>query len=248
MASLLSTDNIDEIVRELLVFASAEIFVYKVPPLRSSGGRRAEEWGLATPLLSASMRVVNRNDVLLINLYTEKPNEGGPEGATTSVLFATAPVDLSTNSVTTTTTTMEQFVEATVDSSRYFAIKCVNGSRHVFFGIGFRERNEAIDFKGCLQDYSSSLMRERQAKLMSATAISVGKLSLKEGEKIKINMGRSGVSGQTAGKKKTAAGGLVGSGGLLLRKPPPPAGSEPSTPPPTVTEAEAEVDDFGDFQ
>ena len=42
-----------------------------------------------------------------------------------------------------------------MDSSRYFVIKVVDKSRHVFIAIGFRERSDAFDLKALLEDMVS---------------------------------------------------------------------------------------------
>ena len=257
----------EDVVRESECFSCNEIYVYKVPPLRTHNGHRAEDWGLANPLLKSSMKIVNRNDVLLIKMFADKENEEGPKGSKTEVrskmstshfnyettpntilhhhqvLFATAPIDLPSDA----TKRMDQFVENCVDSSRYFVVKCVNGSRHVFFGIGFRERNDSLDFKSCLQDYASSIERERQAKELMGN-INIGTTPLKEGEKITINIG---VGGGRPRKPKQSSSNGVGAGGILLRKPPPPAPSPVTannTATKTIVGETNGDDDWGDFE
>ncbi len=42
----------EELVIEQPLLTIKEVFVYKVPPLRASSGHRAEEWGLANPVLT----------------------------------------------------------------------------------------------------------------------------------------------------------------------------------------------------
>ena len=140
---------------------------------------------------------------------------------------------------------------------------------------GFRERDESLNFKMGMEDFWRSIERERKALHLkpltsndsssteSDTAAAIGNLSLKEGEKIFINL--KGTEGHSRSKERTQAA-AVGKGGLLLKKPPPPAGSQQSprtekdTPPPTTTTGGStttdstsssvaiDEDDWGDFE
>lgn len=42
---------------ELLTLTINECFIYKVPPLRSASGHRAEDWKLETPLFTGCLKV-----------------------------------------------------------------------------------------------------------------------------------------------------------------------------------------------
>merc|ERR1719223_1500932 len=61
---------------------------------------------------------------------------------------------------------MEYYVQHVIDSSRYFVLRLQNKGRQIFIGLGFRERFDAVNFKECLNDYVSSLERERRAEQM----------------------------------------------------------------------------------
>ena len=37
---------------EMLLLTLSEVFVYKVPPMKSASGHRAEEWGLGKPMFT----------------------------------------------------------------------------------------------------------------------------------------------------------------------------------------------------
>lgn len=50
-------DNSPHPALEILVLTISECFVYKIPPLRSASGHRAEEWDLANPLFTGCIRV-----------------------------------------------------------------------------------------------------------------------------------------------------------------------------------------------
>jgi hypothetical protein len=110
--------------------------------------------------------------------------------------------------------------------------------------MGFRDRDDAINFKMSLQDYEKALRREQKAQEIqmayettsdtntdmppvSPLLPSVGDLSIKEGEKIHITLKNRGAdpNTMTPPRKHSHCGGtnVVGKGGLLLKKPPPPA-------------------------
>ena len=161
---------------------------------------------------------------------------------------------------------METYVDAVIDSSRYFALRCedAKSGRHVYVGVGFRERNHATDFKSALQDYVGGIRREKEAEKMRMEAADVDEggsavapmqdLSLKEGEKIQISIGGREPKAKKE-KKKPGAGGE----GFLL-KPPPQSADESKiriplpgvtkTPQNTPAKEDGGVDeeDWGDFE
>ena len=59
-------------VFERTVLTVTETFVYKVPPLRTASGHRAEDWGLANPLFTGVMRVFQADNRLRIVIYAYK--------------------------------------------------------------------------------------------------------------------------------------------------------------------------------
>lgn len=63
---------------------------------------------------------------------------------------------------------MEHYVQQVGDSSRYFAVRVTDekGGREAVIGLGFRERDEAADFRQCLINYSNAIARERLSKGM----------------------------------------------------------------------------------
>ena len=62
-----------------------------------------------------------------------------------------------------------------------------NAGRHAFIGIAFNERNDAFDFNVALSEHKKEQDREKNG--VEAANFSTRDLSLKEGEKIKINIG-----------------------------------------------------------
>ena len=277
------TDGEDvKVVLEQTLLTCPEVFVYRIPPMMTSGGHRAEDWNLAKPLETCSLVVMRRDDACLLRLLSEKPKKDGPPGATEPHLFCECQIQLDFGDPT---KKLEHWVEAVVDSSRYSVIRISDErtGREAHVGVGFRERSDAVDFKMSFQEYENALRRERKAEAMyershpdgggegsdggrgsddvaggsgappggdsltppsstggSSTLPAVGKLTLKEGEKIHVNLKGvtdkdkdTGSSGSSGGLRKSTAlglsgrkappagtGALVGKGGLLLKKPP----------------------------
>lgn len=61
---------------------------------------------------------------------------------------------------------MEHYIQQVGDSSRYFAVRVTDekGGREAVIGLGFRERDEAADFRQCLMNYQNAIRRERMNK------------------------------------------------------------------------------------
>lgn len=121
--------------------------------------------------------------------------------------------------------------------------------REAHIGLGFRERNDSLNFKMALQDYESSMKKEALLKkscekpeLNEGKDVSESnrKLSLGEGEKIHINI-KGMANREKEHKKKNNS-----TGGFVLRKPPPPAGSEGADG--MVTNPDEDDDEWGEFK
>eukprot|EP00560_Eucampia_antarctica_P002326 CAMPEP_0197833024 /NCGR_PEP_ID=MMETSP1437-20131217/17309_1 /TAXON_ID=49252 ORGANISM="Eucampia antarctica, Strain CCMP1452" /NCGR_SAMPLE_ID=MMETSP1437 /ASSEMBLY_ACC=CAM_ASM_001096 /LENGTH=75 /DNA_ID=CAMNT_0043436759 /DNA_START=49 /DNA_END=273 /DNA_ORIENTATION=+ len=56
------------VVLEQTILKDEEVFVYRIPPMMTSGGHHAENWNLATPLATCSLHVIQRDNDLLIQL------------------------------------------------------------------------------------------------------------------------------------------------------------------------------------
>jgi hypothetical protein len=175
------------------------------------------------------------DNTVLLKLLVEKVKAGGVGTAVS--LFAQSNIRVTENQK------LEYFLEGVIDSSRYFVVKIedVKTGRTAHIGIGFRERDDASNFRMTLQDYERSVYRELQAEVMHqkyegqskeepSSTIPVtelpefGKLTLKEGEKIYINLKGHETSHKDHKKLAGSTGGTV----PLLRKPPPPAASSPA--------------------
>jgi hypothetical protein len=199
-----------------------ECFVYKVPPLATASGYRANDWNLASPLQTCGFQVERRDNDLYLLFTLENHTK----------LFALSKIDANS---------LHRSIEPVLDSSRYFVTKITNTQKpnqSTTLGFGFRDRDVAIDLLGNLQQFQKSIEREIQASKMKVTAIP----TLKEGDKMHIHLPIKHAAGdsqqQTHAHKKrttTAAVATTGSGPLLLKKPPPGATAESMSSPSTTT-------------
>lgn len=189
------------VVLEQTLLKCDEVFVYRIPPMMTSGGHRAEDWNLAKPLATCSLEVLRRDNDLYIKLMADRPKEGAPKGATEPHLFAQCIVRLNVNSNGTNkqqhNLRMEHWVETVVDSSRYFAIRISDErtGREAHVGMGFRERTDATNFKMSLQDYENALRRESKAEAMHVAYEQQQQQEEYDGTKPGEETSRSGVTG-----------------------------------------------------
>ena len=192
----------------------------------------AEDWDLARPLQTCSLVLERRDDFCIISLFSKKLKKGGPKGATEDTLFALCHIDLEEGGKK-----VSHFVESVADSSRYFVVRISdeNTGRHASIGMGFREREDASNFRVALQEYERSLQRERTAEAIhmayegettdgdrkQSPLPEIGNLTLKEGENIHIDL--KGKSTTIVEKPTSKLATTKGSRGALplLKKPPP---------------------------
>jgi adaptin ear-binding coat-associated protein 1/2 len=148
------------------------VMVFKIPTLKTSAGHRAADWP-TTPVWSGKLKIVEKKQVAVIALIDEH-----------NQTFAVCPV------------TDDAAVDRTVDSGRYFILRIENAQgKRAFIGIAFNERNDAFDFNVALSEHKAQKEREKQAMDFFDTPTAALKdLSLKEGEKVKINIASSTVS------------------------------------------------------
>jgi adaptin ear-binding coat-associated protein 1/2 len=218
-----------------------ECFVYKVPPLATASGYRANDWNLANPLQTCGFQVERRDNDLYLLFTLERHTK----------LFALSRiyVDQRDNNATSATTTAIQrsVVEPVLDSSRYFVCKIQQQQQHqtgktAILGFGFRDRDVAMDLLGNLQQFQHSIEREIHAKHLKVREIP----TLQEGEQMHIHL--PGGMGKTPSRKNTVtntkttsssssslSSNMGGGGAFLLKKPPPSAGSTPAPPLPSTT-------------
>lgn len=270
----ISPSEDERVVLEQNLLRVEECFVYTIPPMKSSGGHRADDWNLANPLATCSLNLTRLDSTLLINILSSRPKHDGPKGATENFLFAQSKIKYDENQ------NMEHWVENVVDSSRYFVVRISDErkKREAHIGLGFRERNDATDFKMGLMEYVKAMKREKMAEEIHKThehldgnnpsdsesnglplppLPAVSKLTLKEGEKIHISLPNVEREGKHRSSPKTHEK-VVGKGGLLLKKPR--AATTPALLPKPETELVKETkleisdekndddDEWGDFE
>ena len=174
---------------------------------------------MAAPLKTCSLLVEQHGDTLHLN-FQHLQNPDDPSSLT---LFAQAKIDLKKGDKM---LSMEYFVESVVDSSRYFVVRIIDekSGREARIGFGFRDREEATDFRESLQYYARSLKRQEEAAEAMHHADDLAKeLNLQEGEKIHINLGSKGGAKSTISKAKPKSDGATPKKPMLLKKPPPAA-------------------------
>jgi hypothetical protein len=104
-----------------------------------------------------SLRIERRGDVLLlIFTYTHEHQKS-------SKLFALCTVDVVNRGHP-----LEHYVEAVLDSTRYFVVRVTDekAGREALIGLGFRDREEAGDFRAALAKYETDISRERTDRAM----------------------------------------------------------------------------------
>ena len=178
-----------------VLFITARVHVYQIPPLTSNKGYTAATWTHNPPIFTARLRILENSipagsgekvstDILL---------EDGSSGE----LFAAAPF------------THPTVVTQAVDSSRFFAIRVVgDGGRKATLGIGFEERSDAFDFGVTLQDANKVLDTGSGSQAGGPTSVKKSAqldkppdYSLKEGQTITVNIG--GRTGSKGGLKSS---------------------------------------------
>ena len=109
---------------------------------------------MTKPLQCVSLRIERRgNALLLIFTYTQ---DNKPSGK--SKLFALCTVDIVEKDHP-----LEHYVEAVLDSTRYFVVRVTDekAGREALIGLGFREREEAGDFRAALSKYETDIAKEK---------------------------------------------------------------------------------------
>jgi len=190
MESLKDTEVIEQV---RCVIKDAHVF--KLPTRQTAGGWRGADW--TEEVWQGTVKVVERGDLTVV-LLVDRANGS---------IFAVCPIK-------------DGAVDRCVDSSRYFVLRIENANgRHMFIGMAFNERNDAFDFNTSLEDSR----REREAAQNPEPVIPQGPAkdySIKEGEKIRVNIKNiGGLGGGETEKRKSKGGGSVKSksGGFMLK-------------------------------
>ncbi|KAK1999080.1 DUF1681-domain-containing protein [Colletotrichum falcatum] len=227
-----------------ILFIASGVHVYNIPPMTSNKGYTAAGWterqiftarlrvletawetvaapaptpvGVGSAVIpvapGAPAGITNKENHIKVDIVLEDPSNGQ--------LFAAAPY------------TAISAVEPVLDSSRFFAVRVMNGQgRKAVLGVGFEERSEAFDFGVALQEAQKSLglldaTHAKQAAENSKRAAEEKNrdYSLKEGETITINFGGSKL-GRRSRPEADAKGPEAASGAALqaFSLPPPPS-------------------------
>jgi hypothetical protein len=227
-----------------LLFTTPSVHIYAIPPLTSTRGFNAGPWTAppkptAQQIFTARLRVLELShsdrDSLSVTINLEDPSTGE--------LFAASPYS------------SEAVVQPALDSSRFFAVRVVGeGGMKATLGLGFEDRSDAFDFGIALREARKVLGWEKPKAEGSEV---LRDFSLKEGEKIHIQVGGKGrreVGGDEDGGKRVEQ---RDEGRALFSIAPPPSGALSGfsqAPPADVTNgksaAELGFDDgeFGEFQ
>ncbi|KAF9428765.1 Adaptin ear-binding coat-associated protein 2 [Podila epigama] len=187
---------------ESVLLVIRECYVYKIPPLSSSRGHRAADWGnVEEPLWRGRLRIIAQGKKCFIRLEDGKTGE----------LFAVCPYEEN-----------KGCVEAVKDSSRYFVVRIEDQGRHAFLGLGFLDRSHAFDFNVALQDHFKHIAAERAAEQRKAGA-QQPKLdfSLKEGQTLNLSIAGSSTQRRTRPTRPVAEGDSEVLPALLPPPPPP---------------------------
>ena len=220
-----------------LLFTTPAIHIYAIPPLTSNKGFNAGPWTAppkptAQQIFTARMRVLETStpsstsdrDTLTVTINLEDPSTGE--------LFAASPY------------ISEAVVQPALDSSRFFAIRVVGeGGMKATLGIGFEDRSDAFDFGIALSEARKVLGWEKaKGKGAGEKSEVFQDFSLKEGEKIHIQVGgkgrKEGGFGASSGKED---------GQALFSIAPPPSSSN-SVEGKTAQELGFDDGEFGEFQ
>mmetsp|Transcript_11114 Transcript_11114/g.32152 ORF Transcript_11114/g.32152 Transcript_11114/m.32152 type:complete len:167 (+) Transcript_11114:288-788(+) len=154
---LLDDDDYKVSVLRTKLLGIAECFMYRLPK-GSASPYRADGWPLTKPLQCVSLRVERRGDVLLL-IFTYTHGDVGARGQ--QKLFALCPIDI-VNQTESEKRKVDHFVEAVLDSTRYFVVRVKDekANREAMIGLGFRDREEAGDFRAALTKYEQDIKKE----------------------------------------------------------------------------------------
>ncbi|KYR00304.1 hypothetical protein DLAC_03473 [Tieghemostelium lacteum] len=188
---------------EQTLLIKKECFIYRIGPRPSGAGYKAQDWDPSTYIWSGRLVIIARGDQCTIRF----------EDVNTGEVFAQCPVD-------------DQSVEPVIDSSRYFVIRIIDGTRHAFVGMGFTDRSDAFDFNATLQDHKTHVKNRHDIERQRAIYENQPKVdySLKTNQTIHIPFKAQSKTAATT--QNFAPVTLTSTGGFLLSPPP---GSKPKT-------------------
>uniref|UniRef100_A0A7E4VKE0 DUF1681 domain-containing protein n=1 Tax=Panagrellus redivivus TaxID=6233 RepID=A0A7E4VKE0_PANRE len=154
---------------ERILLVKSEVFVFRLPPLTTTGGYKAADWDLNNPNWTGRMRLVAVDDKMELRL----------EDKATGNLYAKAPI----------ATPSPPDFEQVSDSSRYFVIRLRNNNgQTACIGIGFADRSDSFDLNVAIQDHFKMLKKDEEIEKEEEARPKLD-LSFKEGQTITVNIG-----------------------------------------------------------
>ncbi|KAF2723800.1 adaptin ear-binding coat-associated protein 1 NECAP-1 [Polychaeton citri CBS 116435] len=244
-----------------ILFIANDVHIYQIPPLASTKGFSASSWTsqvkpTAQQIFTARIRIIETSveGRIKADVVLEDPGSGN--------LFAAAPY------------TSVAVVQQALDSSRFFAVRVV-GERGMkaTLGIGFEDRSPAFDFAIALGEVRKVLGWETGSggtaggiSGLNGAMATKGQIdgnskqdfSLKEGEKIHIQVGNKGrrQASESSDTQAPSSYSEQTDGAALFSIAPPPPGAgkvgEPTAPSSVEGKSAEELgfDDgeFGEFQ
>jgi hypothetical protein len=166
---------------ESLLLTENEAFVYKIPPRACAEGHAAASWGLDAPVATCALRVTAWGDNVALALWRRVEGGAAAVARAPSPYAATHPLTLQPATaggcalVALCTFVVRGlgarplsfWLEPTVDSSRYFVMRCVKpggapggaGGGALLLGVGFRHRESAFSLRASLADHAKRCER-----------------------------------------------------------------------------------------
>lgn len=146
-----------------------QAFAYKVPPSININDFKCADWPSEAVIFQGDLKVITKGEACFVALCNP---DTGAEASRFNIEFKGAiPV-----------------IEKASDSSRYFIliVRDPTGTRMAYIGLGFAEREAAFDFKVALTDHGKYL--DRKHNPVAPQQAVAQDFSLKQGEKIKVNL------------------------------------------------------------
>lgn len=126
-----------------ILWKCEECFVYRVPPRKmGSRGYRADAWDLAKPALTCRLEIADAKEICQVKLFDKKTNK----------LAACSEIIIEEKGER---SKLGFFLEAVVDSSRYYVLRVEDKKtkRVIYLGLGFRKRPDSSNFFESIQDF-----------------------------------------------------------------------------------------------
>lgn len=122
---------------------------------------------MANPLFTGCLKLFQSGDTLRLAIYAFKDQQKTSITDENIQLFGECPIHVKPGE------NIIQFVDAVIDSSRYYVVKIKDpkSTRTTLLGVGFREREDAFDLKNSLNEYVKFINRMELASQMSAAPL-----------------------------------------------------------------------------